>query len=345
MSPLLGNRITPVLARDGSKTLAIDTPDLQDVRRLSTRELRAERDRLATLRSQCPPDRSRELRLTTRRAAEIEQARQQALGDHRAAEAAVAALAGSWRRRRELPTARDRLVLADHGLRTTTGQADQAAERLGIMRRAQQRHLGWMEAHDAELRIQERALARELGWRGRVDQRALVLDPPGWLVAELGPVPSDPQERGVWRVAVAELDAYRRAYGLDPPGLAEHVGGRVARDEPAAAPATAATAARDSEARGSAGRPSRGEHAHQPFRAQREPVATEGRHRVDAGRLLGAEPRRDTPGRRRDWQTVWAALERLADHHRRGRDDRHRPLERAGRLRGRDLGRQERDSR
>ena len=168
-----------VLARDGSKTLAIDTPDLQDVRRLSTRELRAERDRLATLRSQYPPDRSRELRLTTRRAAEIEQARQQALGDHRAAEAAVAALAGSWRRRRELPTARDRLVLADHGLRTTTGQADQAAERLGIMRRAQQRHLGWMEAHDAELRIQERALARELGWRGRVDQRALVLDPPG----------------------------------------------------------------------------------------------------------------------------------------------------------------------
>jgi ATP-dependent exoDNAse (exonuclease V) alpha subunit len=117
------------------------------------------------------------------------------------------------------------VALADHALRTTTGQADQGAERLGVLRRAQQRHLGWMEAHDEELRLQERALARELGWRGRVDQRALVLDPPGWLVAEVGPVPSDPRERAVWRTAAAELDAYRRAYGLDHPGPAEHGGG------------------------------------------------------------------------------------------------------------------------
>ena len=40
-----------VLTRDGSKTLATDTPDLLDVRRLSTRQLRAERDRLAQLRA------------------------------------------------------------------------------------------------------------------------------------------------------------------------------------------------------------------------------------------------------------------------------------------------------
>jgi hypothetical protein len=58
---------------------------------------------------------------------------------------------------------------------------------------------------------------------------------------------------------------------------------------------------------------------------------------------VGAEPRRDSPGRRRDWQTVRAALERLTDH--RHRDDRHRLQERAGRLGGRDLGRQERDGR
>ena len=52
-----------VLTRDGSKTLASDTPHLLDVRRLSTRQLRAERDRHAQLRAACPPDRSRELRL------------------------------------------------------------------------------------------------------------------------------------------------------------------------------------------------------------------------------------------------------------------------------------------
>jgi hypothetical protein len=334
-----------VLSRDGSKTLASDVPDVVDVRRLSTRELRAERDRLAQLRAECPSDRSRELRLAAQRAAKAEQARQQARTDHQAAAEHVAAMAGSWRHRGELAAARDRLVLAQHALQTTTRQADQAAERLGLLRRAQQRHRGWMEAHHADLRIRERAVLREDAWRRRVDQRALVLDPPGWLLAELGPVPSDPQERAVWRVAAAELDAYRRAYGLDHDRSAKHGGGRVARVGRAAAQATMPTVARDGGERGSAERRRHGERARQPLRARREPVAVEGRHRVDAGRLLGVEPRRDTPGRRRDWQTVWAALERLADHHRRGRDDRYRPHERAGRLRSRDLGRQERDGR
>ena len=36
------------------------------------------------------------------------------------------------------------------------------------------------------------------------------------------------------------------------------------------------------------------------------------RHQVDPERLLGAEPRRQPPGRRRDWQAAQAALERLA---------------------------------
>jgi conjugative relaxase-like TrwC/TraI family protein len=332
-----------VLTRDGSKTLATDTPDVPDVRRLSTRELRGERDRLAALRAECPPDRSRELRLAAQRAADAEQARQQARKDQQAAADQVDALQGRLLRRRDLQAARDRLTLADHALQTTTGQADQAAERLGILRRAQQRHLGWMEANDADLRVQERAVLREAAWRSRVDQRALVLDPPGWLLAELGPMPSDPQERAVWRTAAAELDAYRRAYGLDHDRPAEHIRGRVARAGRAAAPATAPTVSRDGPARGSVGRRSRGEHAQWGPQARREPTVAEAGHRIDPGRLLGAEPRRDSPGRRRDWQQVRAALERLANH--RYRDDRHRPQERAGRLHGRDLGRHERDSR
>jgi hypothetical protein len=147
----------------------------------------------------------------TQRAQEAEQARQQAIAEQEAASEQVAALQGRLLRRRDLQAARDRLTLAKHALRTTTGQADQAAERLGVLRRAQQRRLGWMEAHDADLGVQERVVAREAAWRRRVDQRALVLDPPGWLLSEFGPVPSDPQERVVWRVAAAELDGFRRA--------------------------------------------------------------------------------------------------------------------------------------
>jgi conjugative relaxase-like TrwC/TraI family protein len=302
-----------VLTRDGSKTLATDTPDVSDMRRWSTAKLRAERDRLAELRSQRPPDRSRELRLASQRAAEAEQARQRALQEREAAAGEVGALQGRLLRRRDLQGARDRLALAEHGLRTTTGQADQAAARLGVLRRAQQRRLGWMEAHDAELRVQERAVLREDAWRRRVDQRALVLDPPGWLLAELGPVPGDPQERAVWRVAAAELDAYRRAYGLDHPGPAEHVGGRVARDGRAAAPTAAPTANQVAGTDEQRERRGRGKRIHnRGDRPRRPTVAADRWHRADPERLLGAEPRRQAPGRRRDWQVARAALEHLA---------------------------------
>jgi hypothetical protein len=336
-----------VLTRDGSKTLASDTPDVPEVRRMSTRELRAERDRLAALRAGCPPDRSRELRLVAQRAGEAEQARQQARTEQQTASQQVAALQGRLLRRSDLQAARERLVLAEHALATTSRQADQAAERLGILRRAQQRRLGWLEAHDEDLRVQQRAVMREAAWRRRVDQRALVLDPPGWLLAELGPVPADPQERAVWRTAAAELDAYRRAYGLDHLPPAKHAWGRAARDGRAAAPATAPTGGPADGQQGSAEHrySDREERRRRP--ADRRPPAPQGEraaaHRAGPGRLLGAEPRRDTPGRRRDWQQVRAALERLADHHH--RDERHRPHERAGRLETHDLGRQERDGR
>jgi AAA domain/TrwC relaxase len=345
-----------VLTRDGTKTLATDTPDVVDVRRLSTWALRAERDRLAQLRAQCPPDRSRELRLATVRAAEADQARQQAQVDQQAASEQVAALAGRWWGRRELAVARERLALADHALTATSSQADQTAERLGILRRAQQRHLGWMEAHDADLRVRERAVAREDAWRRRVDQHALALDPPGWLLAELGPIPTNPQERLVWRAAAAELDGYRRAYGLDHAGSAKHRWGSESRDGRAAAPATLATteqAGGSREQPGSRGRPAgvdrRGDH-------QQRPTAVGRRHQVDPERLLGAEPRRQAPGRRRDWQTARGALERLAgwDRHLQDRDQRHRDQRQLDRDRphpvpgGRDRpnrtgGRQERD--
>jgi hypothetical protein len=283
------------------------------------------------------------------RVAEAEQARQQAHADHQAAADQVATLAGRWRGRRELATARERLVLAEHALKTTNGQADQAAERLGILRRAQQRHLGWLEAHDARLRLQERAVVREDAWRRRVDQHALALDPPGWLLAELGPLPIAPEQRAVWRLAAAELDGYRRAYGLDDPGPAKHRWGRVARDGRPAAAATRLAAEVAEGTRRQRVQRSHGERAHHRGGRGQPPTMVAGqRHQVDPERLLGTEPRRQAPGRRRDWQTALGALERLAGW-RRHRREQHYPdradRDRPGRRLDRTVGRQERDGR
>jgi hypothetical protein len=340
-----------VLSRDGSKTLATDTAEVVDVRRLSTRQVRVERDRLAQFRATCPPDRSRELQLATRRAAEAEQARQYARVNQQAAAEQVTALAGRWWGRRELAVAREQLVLAEHALKTTTGQADQATERLGVLRRAQQRRLGWLEANDRELRVQERAVAREDAWRRRVDQHALALDPLGWLLAELGPIPTDPGERAVWRAAAAELDGYRRAYGLDHPPPAKHRSGRVARDGRPAAAATRLAAEAADRTRRPPGRHGRGEPAHCRDDREQPPTLVAGqRHQVDPERLLGTEPRRQTSGRRRDWQAAQAALERLAgwSRHRPHRDQPHpgrADRDRPGRRLDRTVGRQEPDGR
>ena len=119
----------------------------------------------------------------------------------------------------------------------------------------------------------------------------------------------------------------------------------MARADRAATPATSVAGGAADGARTRPGhrRPDEPRHD-QGGRAGRRTAADQRQRRADLGRLLGAEPRRDAPGRRRDWHGAWAALERLADHHRH-RDDRHRPQERPGRLRGRDLGRAERDGR
>jgi hypothetical protein len=73
-------------------------------------------------------------------------------------------------------------------------------------------------------------------------------------------------------------------------------------------------------------------------------VAADQPQQADRGWLVGPEPRRDTPGRRRDWQVARVALEHLAGW---GRHRDHRPpdRDRPGRTVGRDLGQQERDSR
>jgi hypothetical protein len=176
------------------------------------------------------------------------------------------------------------------------------------------------------------------------------LDPPGWLVAELGAVPTDPQERAAWRLAAAELDGYRRVYGLDDPGPAKHRWGRVARDGRPAAAATELTVEAADGTRRQPGRHGRGERPDRRGDRGQPPTMVAGQPRQgDPERLLGAEPRRQPPGRRRDWQAAQAALERLAGwsrhrHHRPHRDQLHPDRDRPGHL-NRALGRQERDGR
>jgi hypothetical protein len=334
-----------VMTRDGSKTFAGDTPLGVDVRRLSTRQLRAQRDELAALRASCPPDRARELQRARERAAQLEAARQAAQAEHQAAIAALAQMQGRLWHRRDADAARDRLTLAEHSLKTLTGQAEQSAERVGLLRRAGQERAGWLEQH-ADLPVLERANARELAWRQRVDERAVALQQPGWLVQALGPMPEAerPAEQRAWLATAVALDSYRRAYGLDDPPPAKHGGGERPRAGRDGSAATAGRASRPAIKRATAGeQPQAGQDARRGRPGWRHPTrerpgrperSTVGQDRVArVGELLGAEPGRRQAGRRRDWQQVKTALERLERvrtfdpdrHHDRAADRHHRP--------------------
>jgi conjugative relaxase-like TrwC/TraI family protein len=71
------DQLAQALLRAGDQRLAIDTPSSLDLRRLSTGELRAERDRLRALLEQSPRDRARELTRASAHRAEADQALEQ----------------------------------------------------------------------------------------------------------------------------------------------------------------------------------------------------------------------------------------------------------------------------
>jgi hypothetical protein len=206
------------LRRDGSQQLATDTPSRLDLAQMSTHQLRAERDRLATLLREAPPDRSRLVAHTTQQRQDAEQGLAGAVAAVDAAQRHLVELGGGAGRlldRREVTQAREQFALADTAAKLARRQADRAADRERVARQAQQRREGWLERHPEAI-AQARELTRVLAWRGRVHARAAELERPAWA-RELGEPPASVRGRRVWRQTYALLSEYRHRYGVTDP--------------------------------------------------------------------------------------------------------------------------------
>jgi hypothetical protein len=59
-----------------------------------------------------------------------------------------------------------------------------------------------------------------LAWQRRTSGLIAEHDPPGYLRAELGPVPESTRGGRAWREAAAAIGDYRRAYGITDPDQA-----------------------------------------------------------------------------------------------------------------------------
>jgi hypothetical protein len=201
-------QLAQALSRADDQRLAIDTPSSLDLRRLSTRELRAERDRLRQLLDQAPRDRARELARATARRAEADQALDLLTRGNDAQRPRT----GMLRLRRQEEAA----DVAAGAVAVARQQADRATEAELALRRHQQRRTGWLEAN-AHLGPTYRQVMRELAWQRRAVGLAAEHDPPGHLRQELGPVPTSARGRRTWRQAAAAIEDYRRPYGITDP--------------------------------------------------------------------------------------------------------------------------------
>jgi conjugative relaxase-like TrwC/TraI family protein len=211
-------QLAQAISRDGSQQLAVDTTARLDLRRLTTGELRAERDRLARLLAQAPKDQTRRLAHATRRRQDADRDLATATARRQAAAARVAGLGrlGGLGHRRELAAARQQLGLAETAEQLARRQADRAGTTELAARHAHQQRAGWLEAHP-DVAQQWRQVTGELAWQQRARQVATEAQRPAWQERALGPLPESVRGRRAWRQAAAQLADYRDRYGIRDP--------------------------------------------------------------------------------------------------------------------------------
>jgi hypothetical protein len=200
-------QLAQALSRAGGQTLAIDTPNSPDLQQLSTKELRAERDRLRRQLDQAPRDRGRELA----RATAHRQQAEEALTAHQPSTGRQPTGMLRWLRR-----SNDQPAQIPGALAVTSQQVNRAHDRERELRQHQQGRGGWLEAN-AHLGPQYRQVVRALAWQRRATGVAVEVDRPGYVLEALGPVPASTRGRRAWRLAAAEIEQYRRTYRITDP--------------------------------------------------------------------------------------------------------------------------------
>jgi len=203
-------QLAQALSRAGGQTLAIDTPSSPDLRRLSTAELRVERDRLRRQLDQAPRDRRRELARATAHRKQAEQT----VAAHQPSTGHQPPGMLRWLRR-----SNDQPTQLPGGLAVATQQVNRAHDRERELRQHQQRRQGWLEAN-SHLGTQYRQVVRTLAWQRRATGLAVEADRPGYVLEALGPVPESTRGRRAWRQAAAEIEQYRNTYQIADPAQA-----------------------------------------------------------------------------------------------------------------------------
>jgi hypothetical protein len=182
------------LGRSGVKRMAIDQQcETQRPRpsTMSVKELREERDRLATLLATAPRSQQRQHDRIAQRLDEAEhilaatvarrEERQEWLASHGRGLAGLA-------HREAVKAARADLTHLQQTEQVQRGRLDKLTAQERQLRRHEQQRAAWTEFHAADL-DRDYQVGVELGWRTHARSQARTVDAPGWLADLLGPIP------------------------------------------------------------------------------------------------------------------------------------------------------------
>ena len=206
-------------ATDPGLNIRPDAAVVADHQDLSTSTLRSRVVHAAALLAGFwPPNRSGELVAARRRHATLERyaQEQRLLLDTARPRQTRPGLAITPRARAARAAVKAIVGMHEQALERLHERLVHAAHEIARLERAQDAYLAWRTEH-APVVARGQAAAQVLSARAERLLDQLAVDPPAYLMVELGPPPANPEGRAAWRRGARALEQYRAAYRIDDP--------------------------------------------------------------------------------------------------------------------------------
>lgn len=213
--------LVAAVGRSRAKDLALDSYEIEEIRNMTTGELRQAWESARTVVEDMPPSTAGAM---AHLEAEDDRLRQMVAREQHQVDSLTAELneMGLIDRARKRGASRDleaRLARATDGVDSLQQSRDEVDRKKRELAEAEAVREQWLLAHAPTIRRLD-SLGRELWWREQQQAIAAEVAMPQYLVNAVGERPMRPSERAAWREAVSAVESYRQRWGVSDPDRA-----------------------------------------------------------------------------------------------------------------------------
>lgn len=203
------------IGRSRAKDLALDTYEHEEIRNLSTHELRRDWEAARRVVDDLPPDPAGELKDLRDENGRVETLIRRQTELRNGAERQLGGMGFIARRRQRarVGTLEDRIDKAVEGEIEARGALERLRRQEAELEGRRHKRDAWLLEHAPEIRRLD-ALGRELWWREQHQALAAEVAMPTYLVRAVGERPMKPSERAAWRESVRAIESYRERWGV-----------------------------------------------------------------------------------------------------------------------------------